>query len=112
MRNALLAGTAGLLLCLGAAAAYAVPQNSPYATMVPPDAVEGYTTGNDPGYGNDAMIEGRSAYVDPDYDNQDYVDPGYGYTGSPGFGGGAFVGGGRGGHFGGGHFGNGVRHGR
>ena len=120
MRNLLLAGTAGLILTLGAATAYAVPQNSPYATMVPPDAVDGYSTDNDPNYndpnyGNSGLIEGRSAYVDPQYGYNDpaYADPGYGYYDSPAPVGGLFVGGGgRGGHFGGGHFGSAVRHGR
>jgi hypothetical protein len=115
MRNLLLAGTAGLFLTLGAAAAYAVPQNSPYATMVSPDAVDGYSTDNYPNYGNSGMIEGRSAYVDPQYgyDNPGYVDPGYGEYASPAPVGGLFVGGGgRGGHFGGGHFGFAPRHGR
>ena len=127
MRNLLLAGTAGLFLAFGAASAYAVPQNSPYATMVPPDAVDGYSgyeqapvyadPGYNPGYG--VMNEGRAAYVDPEYANDDpgYVDPGYGYGyGYPAVGG-FYFGGGRGGHFhgghfGGGHFGGGARHNR
>jgi len=50
MRNLLLAGTAGLFLAIGAASAYAVPQNSPYATMVPPDAVDGYSGEQGPIY--------------------------------------------------------------
>jgi hypothetical protein len=66
MRNLLLAGTAGLFLSLGAATAYAVPQNSPYATMVPPDAVDGYIP--PPVYVVPAdgavMVDGRSAYVE------------------------------------------------
>jgi hypothetical protein len=113
MRNLLLTGAAGLLLTLGAAAAYAVPQNSPYATMLPPDAVDGYSTDNDQGYGNSGMSEGRSTYVDPQYgyDDAGYADTGYGYYSSP-----APVGrlyfGGRGGHFGGAHFGYAARHGR
>jgi hypothetical protein len=95
MRSLLLAGTAGLFLALGAASAYAVPPNSPYATMVPPGAVDGYQQNGAvyPGYGNDdsdspGIVEGRAAFVDPDYgyDDPGYVDPGYGYYGH--FGGG------------------------
>jgi hypothetical protein len=117
MRNLLLAGTAGLFLAIGAASAYAVPQNSPYATMVPPDAVDGYSGSYgeqgpiyaDPGY--DGMTEGRAAYVDPEYANDDpgYVDPGYGYGYAAPVGG-LYFGGGNGGHFHGGHFGGGMRH--
>jgi hypothetical protein len=119
MRSLLLAGSAGLFLALGAANAYAVPQNSPYATMVPPDAVDGYTPNGgafypDQTYGYEdgspsGTVEGRAAYVDPDdgYDGPGYVDPGYGYYGYPGPIGGFNFGGGRGGHFGGGHFGGG-----
>src|SRR5580658_1768977 len=94
MRNLFLAGTAGLFLTLGAAAAYAVPQNSPYATMVPPDAVDGYVAGG-PAYGclgyaqgvdcaPTGMIEGRSAFVDPEYayGGSGYADPGFGYYGA------------------------------
>ena len=118
MRNILLAGTTGLFLALGAASAYAVPQNSPYATMVPPGAVDGdagpygqqYPAYPDSGYPDGYMTEGRSAYVDPAYVDGDpgYVDPGYdyGYYGAP-IGGGFYYGGGRGGgHFGGGHGGH------
>jgi hypothetical protein len=120
MRNLLLAGTAGLFLALGAATAYAVPQNSPYATMVPPDAVDGYVADNGPAYGcqgyaQDAgcpggMIEGRSALVDPEYayGGSDYIDPGYGYYGGPRAMGGRFGDG----RFGGGRFGGGARPGR
>jgi hypothetical protein len=119
MRNLLMAGAAtGLFLALGAANAYAVPQNSPYATMVPPDAVDGYSpTAPDDGYyyGDPAPVEGRSAYVDPDYD-QGYYGDGYDtqYV-APIDGGFYYGGGGRGGHFGGGHFhgghfGGGARH--
>ncbi|WP_158815575.1 hypothetical protein [Methylocapsa sp. S129] len=115
MRNLLLAGTAGLFLALGAANAYAVAPNSPYATMVPPGAVDGYAPDNgypyyaDPGYGDPGLVQGRAAYVDPDYAYNDpvYVDPGYGYYGYPAPVGGFYFGGGRGGHFGGGHFGGG-----
>ena len=118
MRGLLLAGTAGLFLAFGAANAYAVPPNSPYATMVPPDAVDGYSQNGvaypDQGYGyvygdanSSGTIEGRAAFVDPDYgyDDPGYVDPGYGYYGYPGPVGGFSFGGGRGGHFSGGHFG-------
>jgi hypothetical protein len=116
MRNLLLAGTAGLFLALGAATAYAVPPNSPYATMVPPGAVDGATQDDgavyaDQGYGYydgnpSGAIEGRAAFVDSDYGyDQGYVDPGYGYN-YPAPVGGFYFGGGRG-HFGGGHFGHG-----
>jgi hypothetical protein len=116
MRGLLLAGTAGLFLSFGAANAYAVPPNSPYATMVPPDAVDGYSQNGaaypDQSYGygdpdSSGMIQGRAAFVDPDYgyDDPGYVDPGYGYYGYPGPVGGFNFGGGRGGHFSGGHFG-------
>ena len=67
MRNLLLAGTAGLFVAFGAVSAEAVTQNSPYATMAPPDAVDGYVTEPDPVYvvpRSDGMIEGRAAYVD------------------------------------------------
>ena len=119
MRNLLLAGSAGLFLALGAANAYAVPQNSPYATMVPPGAVDGYTSYGTPVYPDQTYgyedanpsgaVEGRAAYVDSDdgYDGSGYVDPGYGYYGYPGPIGGFNFGGGRGGHFSGGHFGGG-----
>jgi hypothetical protein len=106
MRNFLLIGAAGLLLTVGAAAAYAVPQNSPYATILSPEAVDGYSTDNDQGYGNTVMVEGRSAYVAPQmgYDDAGNSDSGYGYHGSPAplssF------------HFGGAHFNNATRHGR
>lgn len=125
MRSLLLAGTAGLLIALGATGAYAVPANSPYATMVPPGAVDGATAPDydapymDQGYGYDdagppAMIEGRSAYVDAD-DGAAYVDPGYDpgyYYDYPAPVGGFFFGGGgfHGGHHG--HFGGHMRHGR
>ena len=81
MRNLLLAGVAGLFLAIGAADANAVPQNSPYATMVPPNAVDGYAVGNGPvyggedyGYESEPAVQGRSAYVDPEYG---YGDPAY-----------------------------------
>jgi hypothetical protein len=70
MRTMLVAGTAGVFLALSAASAYAVPPNSPYATMVPPGAVDGEA----PYYGQprgEVIIEGRSAYVED--------DPGYVY---------------------------------
>jgi hypothetical protein len=71
MRTMLIAGTAGLFLALGGASAYAVPPNSPYATMVPPGAVDynapGYNYGT---YYNPGVVEGRSAYVE---------EPGYVY---------------------------------
>ena len=104
MRSLFMAGTAGLFLALGAADAHAVPQNSPYATMVPPGAVDGYNSEPAPMYGDqdygDATIEGRSAYVDPDYDAYPYYGNAYpNYRGGFYFGGGHF-----GHHFGGGHF--------
>jgi hypothetical protein len=120
MRNVLIAGTAVLFVTLGAASAYAVPQNSPYATMVPPGAVDGYQPDNGPtyidpnyAYGNEPMVEGRAAEVDPYYNDPGYIYPDYGVA--PLVGGGFFFGGGRhfdgggfhGGHFGGGHFGGG-----
>jgi hypothetical protein len=81
LRNLLLTGTAGLFLALGAANAYAVPQNSPYATIVPPGAVDGYSYDNRPAYGDqgygyerEPMVERRSTYVDPEYG---YGDPAY-----------------------------------
>jgi hypothetical protein len=103
-----MAGTAGLFLTLGAVNAYAVPQNSPYATMVPPDAVDGYSYDNGPAYGDQGEgygsepVERRSAYVDPDYgyDDPGYAYPDYGYA-AP-LGGGLFFGAGHFGH--GGHF--------
>jgi hypothetical protein len=108
MRNLLLAGTAGLFLALGASGAYAVPPNSPYATMVPPGAVDGAPPYDEPVYGDgDAgpMIEGRAAYVDPGYayGAPDYDDPGYGYDAAPV--GGFWFGGGH-------HFGGHIHHGR
>jgi hypothetical protein len=120
MRNLLKIGAAaGLLLTLGAATAYAVPQNSPYATMVPPGAVDGYGYdngyyGDAPVYGYDAPVEGRSAYVDPSYGYDDgYVGDGYETQYAGPIGGGFYYGGGRGGHFGGHHFGGGrTIHGR
>ena len=84
MRTMLVAGTAALFLALGGASAYAVPPNSPYATMVPPGAVD-Y---NVPGYNYGPMVEGRSAYVEePGYVYRapayrvrpDYYDYDYGY---------------------------------
>ncbi|MGA2042893.1 MAG: hypothetical protein ABSG83_05925 [Roseiarcus sp.] len=123
MRKLILFGTTAVALAAGVSGAYAVPQNSPYAVMAPPQAVDGYSDQgpiySDPGYGDSGMIEGRAAVVDPDYG---YDDPGYAYgygygydpapVGGFYFGGG---GGGRGGHFrghsGGGHFGGGgARH--
>ena len=123
MRKHLLFGTTAVAFAMGASGAYAVSQNSPYAIMAPPQAVDGYDQTPvyaDPGYSDSGMIEGRAAVVDPDYG---YDDPGYAYgygygydpapVGGFYFGGG---GGGRGGHFGGhsgghsgGHFG-GARH--
>ena len=68
MRTMFIAGAAGLCLALSAASAYAVPQNSPYATMAPPGAVDGYNSYSGPvyGYENEPMVEGRSAYVEDD----------------------------------------------
>src|ERR1700688_739825 len=100
MRNLLMAGTAaGLFLALGAVNAYAVQQNSPYATMVPPGAVDGYST--DDGYYYGDRVEGRSAYVDPDYGYSDdgYADNGYVTQYPAPVVGGFYFGGGRGGHF-------------
>src|ERR1700744_2192334 len=101
MRNLLMAGAAaGLFIALGAANAYAVPQNSPYATMVPPGAVDDYGQAPDSGY-YAAPVEGRSAYIDPDYDNGD--DYYYGGDYSPDYGapvvGVGYYGVGGGGHF-------------
>jgi hypothetical protein len=90
MRKTLLLGTTAVMLALGAATAYAVPPNSPYAILVPGAVDDGimfdggpaYVAG-DPGYGYQGgalsgpgwidpapMTEGRSAYL--------YGDPGYG----------------------------------
>jgi hypothetical protein len=120
MRNLLLAGTAASLMMLGAVGTASadnpnVATSSPYAVMGGAPAPMPYSA---PAYGqgygydqvpDDGMIEGRSAYIDPDYaydEGPDYIDPGYGYYG--GFGYGGYGGGfGRGGHFGGGHFGGG-----
>lgn len=67
MRNLLLAGTAGLFVALGAASAYAVAPSSPYATMVPPAAVDGYVAPAPVIVETPAPIyEGRAAYVEPD----------------------------------------------
>jgi len=61
------------------------------------------------------MVEGRSAYVDPDYGYSDpgYADPAYVYP-DDGYavGGPIYFGGGGGRHFGHGHFGGNVRHNR
>ena len=71
LRNILMAGTAGLFIVLGAGYANAdncdVPYNSPYRTM---GAYSAYC--GDYGYPNGPMVEGRSAYVDPDYDAYPY----------------------------------------
>jgi hypothetical protein len=91
MRNALMAGTAGLLIVLGAAGAANaanpnVPTYSPYTLMnVPGSVPEAVRTSNpvyqaDQGYGDDrgaGMTEGRAAYVDdgsmrPGYDREGY----------------------------------------
>ena len=84
MRTMLVAGTAALFLALGGASAYAVPPNSPYATMVPPGAVDynapGYNDG--PYYGDRAIVEGRSAYIEEPgyvYRAPAYRDYGYDY---------------------------------
>jgi hypothetical protein len=115
LRNLLWAGGAGLFLTLGAAAAYAVPQNSPYATMVPPSAVDGYD--NSPAYGNQdygyesgPMAEGRSTYMAPEYGYDDPVYASdYGYSAPLA---GRSFSAARGGHFGsgGGHFGRWTFH--
>lgn len=63
MRDLLTAGTAALLLGLGAAAAQAAPANSPYAILTQEDAAP------PPGQ----MVEGRSAFIYPD---ADYESPG------------------------------------
>ena len=77
MRNLLLAGTAGLLVILGAAGvANAANPNasswSPYAAM---------------GYRDDARAmdpnDGRAAYVDPGYHRHRHAQPGYGYDTDP-----------------------------
>jgi hypothetical protein len=92
MRNALMAGTAGLFIVLGAAgtanaANPNVPTYSPYTLMnVPGSVPEAARTSKpvflaDQTYGDDRgdMAEGRAAYVDdgslrPDYDHQGYRD--------------------------------------
>jgi hypothetical protein len=68
----LVAGTAAVFLALGGASAYAVPPNSPYATMVPPGAADYNAPGYDyaPDYNQRVIVEGRSAYVE---------EPGYVY---------------------------------
>ena len=105
MRSILMAGTAGLFLVLGAGYANAdncaVPNNSPYRTMGAWSSACG-DYGN-PGY-DGPIVEGRSAYVDPDYG----VDPYYAYPDADdGFYGSGGWEGGRGGSFGHGHFGGG-----
>lgn len=95
MRTLLVAGTTGLFLALGAASAYAVPPNSPYAVMAPPEAVDGAVVPVNgpvyvaPRYDEDIVvtrpsivepepvIEGRAAYVTaPDY----AYEPAYTYA--------------------------------
>ena len=96
MRSILMAGTAGLFLVLGAGYANAdnceVPYNSPYRTMGAWSSACGDYGG--PTYGS--IVEGRSAYVDPDYD-PGYVYPDYDNTPLDG---GFYFGGGRSGNFG------------
>jgi hypothetical protein len=127
MRSLLLAGTAGLFLALGAASAYAVPPNSPYATMTPSDNSQAYSDDayydrgqvysgrgevySDPGYDYDGgPVAGRAAYMDPGYGDYGYgdpgyVDPGYAYYGYPApVVGGFSFGGGHGWRHGGGHW--------
>ena len=69
MRKMFLLGAAAAALLLGAANAYALPPNSPYAIFVP-ESVDGANSGA-AGYWNPlgAVFEGRSAYVAgaPDY---------------------------------------------
>jgi hypothetical protein len=78
MRNLLVAGAAGVLLTMGAGAAYAsnpnVPNWSPYAIMaydpngptyVNPGHGDNY--GYPPRYEPGSMGEGRAAFIDPDY---------------------------------------------
>jgi hypothetical protein len=122
MRNLLMAGTAaGLMLfgTIGAANASNpnVPSWSPYALMsVSPAPAHNNYSDSQGGYGydqgsGDGVIEGRSAYIDPDYaydEGPDFIDPGYDDFGYGGFGYGGYGGSfGRGGHFGGGHLGGG-----
>ena len=83
MRNILLAGAAGLFIALGTGYANAdncsVPYNSPYRTMGAWSAFCG-----DYGHPNGPIVEGRSAFVDPDYDaypDDVYPDADYGYYG-------------------------------
>lgn len=72
MRNLLLIGSAAAALTLGAASAYAVPPNSPYATFEP-QAVDGqmappaYDEGGPSLLNPFGLFEGRSAYVAPGY---------------------------------------------
>ena len=107
MRSILMAGTAGLFLILGGGYANAdncdVPYNSPYRTMGAWSSECGDYGG--PTYG--PMVEGRSAYVDPDYDYPDYGDA-YPYDGGGFYYGGGWEGG-RAGNFGHGHFGGHFR---
>jgi hypothetical protein len=76
MRNILIAGAAGLFLVLGAGYANAdncdAPYNSPYRTMGAWSSACG-----DYGYPNayGPVVEGRSAYVDPDYGVYPYAYP-------------------------------------
>jgi hypothetical protein len=109
MRTLLTIGaTAGLFLALGGAA-YAVPPNSPYATILPPDAVDGAApAAPDDGavYTDPYLVEGRSAYIDPDYDYGADVDADtYDWQYSAPVGGGIYFGGDAG-RFHGGHFGH------
>lgn len=88
MRNLLIAGAAGLLLTMGAGAAYAenpnAPTWSPYAIMgygatgptyVNPGHGDNY--GYPPRYEPGRMDEGRAAFIDPDYNPNDSGRNGY-----------------------------------
>jgi hypothetical protein len=71
MRKLFLIGSAAAALTLGAASAYAIPPNSPYAIWEP-QAVDGqmappaYDQGGPSLLNPFGLFEGRSAYVAPD----------------------------------------------
>jgi hypothetical protein len=76
MRNALMAGTAGLLIVLGAAGAANaanpnVPTYSPYTLMYVPGSVPDVERTSKPVMAAD-QVEGRAAYID-----DGAVQPGY-----------------------------------
>ena len=93
MRKTLIFGCTALAVSLGAASAYALPPNSPYAIWSPqavdPPAVDygpgygayapnnyGYVAPAPDAYGAPPMVEGRSAYVEGD--RQPYAERPYG----------------------------------